>query len=138
MFRTILALIVVFTLVSCADKTAKKEETVAPQATAEKTAKAAKESVKKKTKEVKKKVEAEVENAKPAETAHHEGVLTCKHGNEVRTLEVVKAEGGGCETKYTKGSEAKSVATAKAGTEYCQAAADKIKATLTGAGFTCE
>jgi hypothetical protein len=63
--------------------------------------------------------------------------VTCKSGEEVRTLEV-KDAGEGCELVYTKQNEAKTVASSTHGKEYCETKSDKIKSKLEASGYTCE
>jgi hypothetical protein len=68
-----------------------------------------------------------------------EGTVTCKSGNDERTISSTKGEGGaGCQVMYKKGGEEKSVADAKNDTSYCEKVVDKIKKNLTAAGYTCE
>jgi hypothetical protein len=64
------------------------------------------------------------------------GAVTCTKGSDSRTIEA-KAQGNGCELVYTKNGEAKSVATARSGMDYCQAAATKLQTTLSNAGMSC-
>ena len=70
-------------------------------------------------------------------TAAGAAVLPCTNGSDVRTVEV-KSTGGGCELIYTKHGEAKSIATAKNGIEYCAGVSQKLAKNLNTAGFVCK
>jgi hypothetical protein len=65
------------------------------------------------------------------------GAVTCSLGSDVRMIEP-KAADGGCELVYTKNGSSNSVATARNGMEYCQAAGEKLQKTLTDAGMDCK
>lgn len=65
------------------------------------------------------------------------GVITCTQGSDSRSIEL-KTAGAVCELMYTKNGEAKSIATAKNGTEYCAGVSDKVVKNLSAAGFSCK
>lgn len=65
-----------------------------------------------------------------------EGQVTCKMGEETRTLTVTKDDAG-CKTIYNKGGADTEVASGKASGEFCQSTMDKIKGNLENAGYVC-
>ena len=66
-----------------------------------------------------------------------EGLVTCSLKAEKRVLEVKNADGG-CEVMYTKGGEAKSVASSRHGNEHCKKTVENIKGKLVAAGWSCQ
>jgi hypothetical protein len=63
--------------------------------------------------------------------------LTCKSGDDTRTL-VTAAKGDGCELTYTKGGKGKVVAESASGSAQCEKVAAKIKGNLEKSGFKCD
>lgn len=63
--------------------------------------------------------------------------MTCTSGSVSRGIDL-NTTGAGCELMYTKNGEAKSIATAKNGTTYCEGVKDKLVKNLTAAGFSCK
>ncbi len=84
--------------------------------------------------------EAATEATKDASsTKQDDGSLsTCTMDSDTRVIEVKKTEGGGCELFYTKFGEAKSVASAGFGTQYCEEVKERIQSNLVKAGFACK
>lgn len=74
--------------------------------------------------------------AKAGEVSSHS--VTCTKGKESRSIESRMAEKGGCAVIYTKGGEAQTVASGKAGSSYCGQVVEKMKGKLLAAGWTCE
>ena len=66
------------------------------------------------------------------------GSVTCKSGNDVRTLTKTKPEGKACAVMYKKGDSESSVAEANSDGAYCDKVVEKIKGNLASAGYTCE
>lgn len=63
--------------------------------------------------------------------------MTCMKGSDTRLLEVT-TENGGCELKYTKMGETKSVATSVKGTSHCNSVKDRIIGKLQEASYNCK
>lgn len=127
---------------SCAGKKSKTETTTAPATTASTPAKTdaapAEQKVADKKSKGKKLAAAKKETAtETASGSSKAGTLTCKSGSESRTIEVAGVNGG-CETRYTRSGETKTVANAKSGTDYCEQVSGKIKGNLETAGYKCE
>lgn len=131
-------LVIPFFLISCASKTAKVEETKLSPAPVKKADE--KERIETPAPSpaptAKKKAKApEQAETKPVA----EGGVTCKQGGTTRTIEVKKADGGGCEVMYDRGDgTANSVANAKNDVTHCENVKNKIKTNLEGAGYQCE
>jgi len=83
------------------------------------------------SKEMKAKKSTEV---KAAATA---GVMVCANGADNRSIENRRL-GSGCEVAYTKSGVTRVVADAKSDLSYCDKMAEKIKANLVAAGFSCQ
>lgn len=97
-------------------------------------------SAKKEAKETAQKVEAkagEAKNKAEKKAASSSADVSCKLGEEVRKLEVVKSESG-CTLQYTKAGNTNEIASGGVGSEHCQNVSDKIKGNLESAGFKCE
>lgn len=62
----------------------------------------------------------------------------CVMDKDTRIIEVKKTTAGGCDLFYTKFGDAKSVASAGFGTQYCEEVKDRIQTNLEKAGFTCK
>lgn len=143
--QTIKTAVVMLSLVfaaSCAGKKSKTDTAAAPATTASAPAKTEAAPVEQKAtdKKSKGKKESAVKQEAAAEKsagASKAGSLTCKSGSESRTIEVAGVNGG-CETRYTKAGETKTVANAKSGTDYCEQVSSKIKGNLETAGYKCE
>ena len=63
--------------------------------------------------------------------------MTCMKGSDTRLLEVT-SENGGCELKYTKMGETKSVANSVKGTSHCNSVKDRIIGKLQEASYNCK
>lgn len=90
-------------------------------------------------KEIKKTTKSEtIKKDKVAVTTTTAGVvMTCVNGSDSRSIEL-KNVGTGCELMYTKHGEAKSIATAKNGSEYCEKISQKLVKNLNAAGIICK
>lgn len=80
----------------------------------------------------------ETTKAVKAKAVTPSGDVTCKSGENVRSIAVVKSESGGCEVQYTKDGATNTAASAQSDSSYCDSVKDKITKNLTDAGFTCE
>jgi uncharacterized protein YceK len=85
-------------------------------------------------KEDNKKVEATTE-AKTATLGKAD--VTCKLGQYVRQMTIENTKEG-CNLKYSKDGETRSIAEGSAGSTYCQEVLDRVKGNLVEKGFTCE
>jgi len=119
--KLILAILISFTLISCASKQAQTKNAAVTGA----------------TKPVTAAVEASSTEATAAAT-HPAGATSCKQGADARTIAVEKSAASGCEVRYTKAGETNTIASATSDMNYCQTVADKIKNNLSAAGFSCE
>ncbi len=81
---------------------------------------------------------AQEETAKSTGKQDDGSISTCTMESDTRVIEVKKTEGGGCELFYTKFGEAKSVASAGFGTQYCEEVKERIQSNLVKAGFACK
>lgn len=72
------------------------------------------------------------------ETASILDGITCRAGEDQRTIAKKSMTGGGCEVLYTKHGETNTIADAKNDVGYCDNVVDKIKNNLTSAGFNCQ
>jgi hypothetical protein len=81
--------------------------------------------------------QAAAEPAKAETPAITADTVKCTKEKEERTLEI-KPKDSGCETIYTKGGEAKSVAQSVKGKSHCQSISARIQKNLTAAGYTCQ
>ncbi|MEK6627321.1 MAG: hypothetical protein AABY53_01745 [Bdellovibrionota bacterium] len=88
------------------------------------------------TKTTTEKTEAKTMSA-PTTGANTSGAMTCTNGSDVRRLDITNVDAG-CELMYTKHGEAKSVATAKNESSYCDGVSQKIAKNLSAAGFNCK
>jgi hypothetical protein len=77
-----------------------------------------------------------VSEAKVAKT-ESKAKSRCSVKGDVRVIDV-RAKDKGCELAYEKSGAESVVATSISGTDHCQEVADKIKAKLTAAGFSCD
>lgn len=63
--------------------------------------------------------------------------VTCKSGGDERTIRIEKAGVNGCDLKYKKFDEEKSVASSLIGLGHCERIRDRIQSKLSDAGFQC-
>jgi hypothetical protein len=63
---------------------------------------------------------------------------SCKSGGDMRLIEVVSKEGGGCAVEYTKQNEKQQIATAEHETQHCANVMQKVRGKLEAAGYQCE
>jgi hypothetical protein len=64
--------------------------------------------------------------------------LTCAKGKDIRVLEVKGTEGNGCELIYTKADQPKTIATAKAGLDFCSQVSERVQKNIEAAGLDCK
>lgn len=80
--------------------------------------------------------------AKAAKAAASKGEVSdkasCKSGGDMRLIEVVSKEGGGCAVEYTKQNEKQQIATAEHETQHCANVMQKVRGKLEAAGYQCE
>jgi hypothetical protein len=77
--------------------------------------------------------------AAPAKAAKASSAsVNCTSNKETRTIAVVAADGGGCETVYSKGTNVQSVANAKTDMSYCETKLNQIRDNLQKSGWKCE
>lgn len=126
-------------IVGCQSTAPKKEEKGKATTAATKDAKAKKDGKEAKADKKKSFEDEDISKTKPAASAgKSEGKITCKNGGDERTLEMTSGDGKVCRLVYTKGGEAKEVASGTADATRCNEVRDRIKGNLEGAGFKCE
>ena len=128
-FALVLNFVLTLSLTACSSAAMKTE---APKAADEKAAPATPKTVVTKPVAVSKKAAKAV--VAPTSSA---GTMTCANGSDSRGIEIQSA-GTGCELKYTKNGEAKSIASAKNESAYCAGVSEKLVKNLTAAGFSCK
>jgi hypothetical protein len=72
-----------------------------------------------------------------SQTKAHSKAVTCKNGDDVRTVALQVADTASCEVTYSKKGIQQTIASAQYETEYCDSAYAKVLASLQGAGFSC-
>ncbi len=123
--NTLLAFVLVPTLITVGCASAKKSEAPAAAPVAEAASSTAAN------------VKAAAETAKAEVKAVAASETTCIQGQDSRVI-AIEAKGSGCNLNYTKGGKTSSVATSASGAEHCEKVAQKIRSKLEAAGYACK
>ena len=132
--KLVITLLAVGFLSACASKPPAPAKTETPA-----TAAVEKASVETKTteKKTKKSVSKKMTESKGEKSAVGTAEVNCKSGTEERKL-AIQVKGSGCELMYTKGGEAKAIASQMNGSEKCEEVMTSVKEKLVAANYTCE
>lgn len=80
------------------------------------------------------------ETTPPAATKSSRGGelrISCSSAGDTRVIVKLKSGNSGCEVLYTKNGESKQVASQQIGNDHCDTVVEKMRSTLTDAGFSC-
>ncbi len=132
--KLVVTLLAVGFLSACASKTPAPAKTETPATAA---VEKASTEVKKDEKKAKKSASKKVTEASGEKSAVGTAEVNCKSGSEERKL-AIQVKGSGCELMYTKGGEAKAIASQMNGSEKCEEVMTSVKDKLVAANYKCE